>query len=86
MASQDDSSTESGDVRFLFTVEGEISFFRSIMRARPVGMHRHFHVLSMRNSILQDTGHEVPIDDIWEKLRSCYELDALEVLVRVCVL
>jgi hypothetical protein len=66
---------------FLDTVEGEISFFRSIMRARPIGLHRHFHVLSMRTAIHQDTGRYVSIDDIWEKLRSCYNVDALESLV-----
>lgn len=68
----------TASVGFLSTVEGEISFFRSLMRARPVGLHRHFHVLSMRNAIHQDTGQSVSIDEIWEKLRSCYDLDALE--------
>ncbi|KAI0252443.1 hypothetical protein BJV78DRAFT_1203232 [Lactifluus subvellereus] len=63
---------------FLDTVEGEISFFRSIMRARPIGLHRHFHVLSMRTAIHQDTGQYVTIDDIWEKIRSCYNIEALE--------
>jgi hypothetical protein len=67
---------------FLDTVEGEISFFRSIMRARPIGLHRHFHVLSMRTAIHQDTGRYVSIDDIWEKIRSCYNVEALESLVR----
>ncbi|KAI0071496.1 hypothetical protein K474DRAFT_1606845 [Panus rudis PR-1116 ss-1] len=63
---------------FLDTVEGEISFFRSIMRTRPVGIHRHFHVLAMRNSIYRDTGRWVSANDIWEKLKKCYELDILE--------
>ncbi|TFY70654.1 hypothetical protein EVG20_g2348 [Dentipellis fragilis] len=72
----------SASVHFLDTVEGEISFFRSLMRARPVGLHRHFHVLSMRNAIHQDTGQYVAIDDIWAKLRSCYDMDTLENLVR----
>jgi hypothetical protein len=65
----------------LETVEGEIAFFRSVMRARPVGIHRHFHVLAIRNAILKDTGQIVSTDDIWAKLRSCYDLDALEGLV-----
>lgn len=73
----------TASVGFLSTVEGEISFFRSLMRARPVGLHRHFHVLSMRNAIHQDTGQSVSIDEIWEKLRSCYDLDALENLASV---
>jgi MRG-binding protein len=67
---------------FLDSVEGEISFFRSIMRARPVGIHRHFHVLAIRNAIYKDTGHLVSIDDIWEKLKTCYDLDALDAIVR----
>ncbi|KAH9997986.1 hypothetical protein BJV77DRAFT_1058893 [Russula vinacea] len=49
---------------FLDTVEGEIAFFRSIMRARPIGLHH--------------TGRYVSIDDLWEKLRSCYNIEALE--------
>jgi MRG-binding protein len=69
-------------IPFLDTVEGEIAFFRSIMRARPIGLHRHFHVLSIRTVIHQDTGRYVTIDDIWEKLRDCYNIEALENLVR----
>jgi len=69
-------------VPFLDTVEGEIAFFRSLMRARPIGLHRHFHVLSIRTVIHQDTGRYVTIDDIWQKLQSCYNIEALESLVR----
>lgn len=66
---------------FLDSVEGEISFFRSIMRARPVGMHRHFHVIAVRNFISKDTGRLVHIDTIWEKLKKFYDLDALDAIV-----
>ncbi|KAJ3498942.1 hypothetical protein NLJ89_g10155 [Agrocybe chaxingu] len=66
---------------FLDSVEGEISFFRSIMRARPVGMHRYFHILTIRNAILKDTGHTVHVETLWEKLRKCYDLDALDAIV-----
>ena len=66
---------------FLDSVEGEISFFRSIMRARPVGIHRHFHIMAIRNFISKDTGRLVHIDAIWEKLRKCYDLDALDAIV-----
>jgi MRG-binding protein len=69
-------------IPFLDTVEGEIAFYRSLMRARPIGLHRHFHVLSIRTVIHQDTGRYVTIDDIWEKLRDCYNIEALENLVR----
>lgn len=74
----DETALES---RWLDSVEGEIAFFRSLMRARPVGIHRHFHVLTMRNAILRDTGELVAIDDLWAKLRTCYDLDILENIV-----
>ncbi|KAI0632066.1 hypothetical protein C8Q77DRAFT_1158742 [Trametes polyzona] len=74
----DGDHTAPHEPRWLDTVEGEIAFFRSLMRARPVGIHRHFHVLTMRNAILRDTGQLVSIDDLWAKLRACYDLDILE--------
>ncbi|TDL23257.1 hypothetical protein BD410DRAFT_747310, partial [Rickenella mellea] len=64
----------------LDSVEGEIYFFRALMRSRPVGIHRHFHALSMQHAIEKGTGQQVPIDDIWTKLGSCYDLEALEAL------
>lgn len=73
---------EDPDTPFIDTVEGEISFYRSVMRARPVGIHSHFHVLTIRNAIHKDTGHTVTTEEIWEKLRGLYDLDALEGLVR----
>ncbi|KIK52083.1 hypothetical protein GYMLUDRAFT_208304 [Collybiopsis luxurians FD-317 M1] len=72
------SSTETP--AFLDTVEGEISFFRSIMRARPVGIHRHFHILTMRNSIYKDTNHWVATDELCQKLKRCYDMDALDAI------
>jgi len=73
--------TYADEQAFLDSVEGEISFFRSIMRARPLGKHRHFHILTVRNAILRDTGRSVHIESIWEKLRRCYNIDVLEVVV-----
>ncbi|THH28273.1 hypothetical protein EUX98_g5917 [Antrodiella citrinella] len=76
--SMDIDETSNPDSPFLDTVEGEISFFRSVMRTRPVGMHRHFHVLAIRNAIHRDTGVWVSADDIWSKLKVYYELEVLE--------
>jgi hypothetical protein len=75
------NGSHNEDDEFLDSVEGEITFFRSIMRARPVGIHRYFHILAIRNAILQDTGRSVTIESLWKKLRAYYNLDALEVAV-----
>jgi len=69
-------TSDSGD--FLDSAEGEVSLFRSIMRTRPVGIHRHVHILAIHNSIYRDTGHKVPMKDIWAKLGRMYDLDILE--------
>lgn len=74
--------SDDSEIPFIDTVEGEISFYRSVMRARPVGIHNHFHVLTIRNAILKDTGQTVSAEEIWKKLRGLYDLDALEGLVR----
>ena len=68
--------SDSGD--FLDSAEGEVSLFRSIMRTRPVGIHRHVHILAIHNSIYRDTGFKVPMQDIWAKLGKMYDLDVLE--------
>jgi hypothetical protein len=73
------STAES--LEFLATVNGEIAFFRAIMKARPIGIHRHFHILNIRNAIHRDTGHWVSIESVWEKLRALYDMDALEAIV-----
>lgn len=75
--------TYADEQAFLDSVEGEISFFRSLTRARPLGKHRHFQILSVRNAILKDTGRTVHIESIWDKLRRCYNIDALEAIVSV---
>lgn len=74
--------TAEGDSHFLDTVDGEVAFFRSVMRTRPIGIHRHFHALAVRLAIHRDTGQWVDTDDIWGKMRECFNLEILESLVR----
>jgi len=76
----------AGEQAFLDSVEGEIAFFRSIMRTRPIGLHRHFHLLAVRNGIHKDTGKSLHIESLWDKLRTFYDLDALEAIVSRAVL
>jgi MRG-binding protein len=75
------SVEDMDDAEFLSTVDGEIAFFRAIMRARPVGIHRHFHILNIRNGIHKDTNRAVSVQAVWDKLRGLYDMDALEAIV-----
>ncbi|KAJ7802820.1 hypothetical protein B0H14DRAFT_2890821 [Mycena olivaceomarginata] len=62
----------------LFSVAGEIAFFRAVTKARPIGLHRHFHVLNIRESIHDDTGNLLSIEEIWAKLGALWDLEKLE--------
>lgn len=71
----------SGDDEYsdlLDTVDGEIAFFKAITRAIPLGTHRDFNALAMRNIIHQHTGRWVPTTAIWRKLREMYDLEGIE--------
>lgn len=82
MADSGDEKTYGEYQNILDTVDGECHFFRSLMRARPVGVNRFFHVITMQAAIEKGVKQNVPIDDIWRKLESCYNLEQLEHLVR----
>ena len=62
-------------------VDGEIALFKALAIARPVGQHRHFHLLAIQNSIYNDTGRTVSAKDVLSKLETCYNLESLEAIV-----
>ncbi|KZP01338.1 hypothetical protein CALVIDRAFT_132832 [Calocera viscosa TUFC12733] len=66
------------DRDFLDTVSGEIAFFRGIMQARPVGVNRHFHMLTVQQHMKEATKRTVALGALWDKLNSLYDLDKLE--------
>ena len=76
-----DNVVDDDEQNVLDSVEGEVHFFKALMHARPLGMHRYFHVISIQQAIEKGTGHQVSFEDIWRKLESCFNLDALETLV-----
>ncbi|KZW01498.1 hypothetical protein EXIGLDRAFT_717914 [Exidia glandulosa HHB12029] len=63
---------------FLDSAAGETTFLKAVMRARPVGVHKHFHALSIRQRILAEAGVAIPIDELWAKLESLWNMSKLE--------
>lgn len=78
VAAMSDDHEPQAPEGFLDTLQGEIALFRSIERARPVGMHKHFHMLTLRRSIRNESGFWVNVADVWAKLATLYHLDALD--------
>jgi len=70
------------DPSFLDTLAGESAFFRAICDARPVGIHREFHMMTVAVQVKKMTGHHVSIDELWDKFRRCYDTKILESYVR----
>ncbi|EXJ63964.1 hypothetical protein A1O7_00299 [Cladophialophora yegresii CBS 114405] len=67
----------------LWTVPQESALLQAITRWKPVGMHKHFRMIAIRDHLLS-TGLIAPEDThtstagIWRKLHMLYDLDRLD--------
>ncbi|EFP87645.2 uncharacterized protein PGTG_13431 [Puccinia graminis f. sp. tritici CRL 75-36-700-3] len=61
----------------LSTTDGETAFFRSIIRYRPRGSNRHFSMVGICKDLERELQTVIPSDEIWNTLRTCYDLDIL---------
>lgn len=68
---------------FLDTLEGESAFFRALCDARPVGVWREFHMMTVQLKIQNQTGQSVTGEELWEKFNQCYNVELLESYVRL---
>ncbi|KAG5440809.1 hypothetical protein PCK2_000108, partial [Pneumocystis canis] len=58
-----------------WTLDEEIALLRAICKYRPVGIHKHFRIIS----IMQEMGSfSIRSSDIWEKLKTLYDLELLD--------
>ncbi|KAL6704904.1 hypothetical protein ACN47E_007449 [Coniothyrium glycines] len=63
--------------------EQETQLFKSMMKWKPTGLHKHFRMISIHNDmrshgfVTEDASH-TRIPGIWKKLHQLYDLEALD--------
>lgn len=72
-------TTAFTQVPVLDTAEGETALLTAIINARPVGMAKHWAMVSILLYLEQTLGEgRVTGEDVWNKLRTLYDLDLLD--------
>ncbi|KAI9691403.1 MAG: hypothetical protein M1820_009675 [Bogoriella megaspora] len=71
------------DISDPWTDEQETELFRSIIQWKPTGIHKHFRMLSISNSLVSHgisraKAPHTRIPGIWEKLRTMYDLATMD--------
>ena len=56
----------------------DAALLRAIVKARPVGVHKHFHLLAVQRSMSVELGEDVDAREIWSKLGTLYNLQGLD--------
>lgn len=81
--SQDKSSPAYDPLRDPWTYDQETQLFKSMMKWKPTGMHKHFRMISIHNDMRSlgyapEDAHHTRIPGVWEKLNQLYDLHALD--------
>lgn len=84
------SSTHASSALDAWTTDQEIALLKLLINHKPTGPHKHMHMLSIYTSLKTEGHTHIPgrgrpierehmrIPNLWAKLRSMYDLDALD--------
>ncbi|KAG1148923.1 hypothetical protein G6F37_002882 [Rhizopus arrhizus] len=74
LASSSMENTKEWDARM------ELALFNAISRCKPVGIHKHFRIISIQKQFNQNSPVPCSIGEIWSKLNEFYGMEALNEL------
>ncbi|KAI9472264.1 MAG: chromatin modification-related protein EAF7-domain-containing protein [Benjaminiella poitrasii] len=58
----------------------ELALLNAISRCKPVGIHKHFRIISIQKQFNQHSPITCSIEEIWQKLSGFYGMEALDEL------
>lgn len=58
----------------------ELSFLKGLQTARPIGIHKHFHMIQVID-LMEKEGRGLSSREGWERLESYYDTGSLDRLV-----
>ncbi|KAI8580924.1 hypothetical protein K450DRAFT_235272 [Umbelopsis ramanniana AG] len=61
-------------------VQKELALLNAISKCKPVGMHKHFRIISIQRQYNQDNPSPLTIEEIWRELEHLYGIEALNEL------
>lgn len=63
---------------FIWDVKSELALFQFLLYHKPAGINKHFNVALTAEHLSEELGRPVPSAAIWQRLRSMYDLKAVD--------
>ena len=61
-----------------WTPEMEQTLLSAIIKFKPVGIHKHFRLVNIIKYLTNNSGVELSLSEILDKIKSFYDLESLE--------
>jgi len=63
---------------FIWDVKSELALFQFLLYHKPAGINKHFNIALTAEQLSEQLGRPVPSEAIWQRLRSMYDLKAID--------
>lgn len=74
----EDDAVKQVEPDFIWDVKSELALFQFLLYHKPAGINKHFNVALTAEHLSEELGRPVPSAAIWQRLRSLYDLKAVD--------